>query len=485
MQKHYLFLTLILLLAVQSVSFAQNKKQEKESEKVLKALNASQDAYAQTAKRIWDLAELGFLETESTALLQKHLRDAGFTIETGVAGMPTAFVASWGSGKPVIGLLAEYDALPGLSQAAAAEPQQRPETTNGHGCGHHLFGTGSVAAAIAVKEWLESAKLPGAIKLYGTPAEEGGGAKVYMVREGLFNDVDAVLTWHPGSVNASSPHSTLAAVGINFKFTGIASHAAGAPERGRSALDGVESLNFMANLMREHIPEDARIHYVITRGGEAPNVVPAFAQVNYIIRHPDMPTVREIQKRVIKAAEGAAQGTETRMEYEFEMGYYNTMPNVILSELMHRCLTQVGGVTYTPEEHIFAEKIMTSYPAGELRPESAAAVLPFHKEVEVAPASSDVGDISWVIPTASMSAATWAPGTSAHSWQAVAAGGTGIGIKGMMVAAKTMALSAMAIFRDPQIAVQAREELQTRRGPDFKYESLVGNMAPPLNYRKK
>lgn len=465
-------------------AFAQPKKQQSDASRILNSLDTRSAQYAQTAQRIWELAELGFMENESTALLQASLRDAGFSIETGVAGMPTSFIATWGSGKPIIGLLAEYDALPGVSQAAVPVLQPNPITKNGHACGHHLFGTGSVAAAVAIKEWLEASKTSGTIRLYGTPAEEGGGAKVFMVRAGLFNDVDAVLTWHPASQNASSPHSTLAAVGIKFQFHGIASHAAGAPERGRSALDAVEALNFMTNLMREHVPEETRIHYVITRGGEAPNVVPAFAQVNYIIRHPDMTTVRQIQERILLAAQGAAKGTETRMEYAYETGYFNILPNIALSQLMHRNMTLVGGVQYTPEERAFAEKIMTTYPAANLRPESAAEIMPFETEEHVTSASSDVGDISWVVPTASIGAATWAPGTAAHSWQAVAAGGTSIGSKGMMVAAKTMALSAIEIYQNPDITAKAKQELERRRGANFKYVSLIGDMPPPLDYRK-
>jgi len=480
--KKLIFLSALLWWSGNGL-WAQGKKQAAPVQGVLRTLDEKGTQYAQTAHQIWQLAELGFMEQQSTELLQAALRQAGFRIETGVAGMPTSFIATWGSGKPVIGFLAEYDALPGVSQAAVPVQQANPTTNNGHACGHHLFGTGSVAAAIAVKEWLESTKTPGTIRLYGTPAEEGGGGKVFMVRAGLFSDVDAVLTWHPGSQNACSPHSTLAAVGIKFKFHGIASHAAGAPERGRSALDAVEALDFMANLMREHVPEETRIHYVITRGGEAPNVVPAYAQVNYIIRHPDMGTVRNIQERILRAAEGAAKGTETRMEYEYETGYFNVLPNLALSELMYRNLQTVGGVQYTPEERAFAEKIMTSYPSGNLRPESAAEVAPFETDEHATPASSDVGDISWVVPTASMSAATWAPGTSAHSWQAVAAGGTSIGEKGMMVAAKTMALSAIELYQHPDIADKAKQELIRRRGADFKYVSLIGDMPPPLQYR--
>ncbi len=441
--------------------------------------------YTSLAHRIWELAEVGYLEVESSKLLQENLQAHGFDLKTGVAGIPTAFVASYGSGKPVIAILGEFDALPGVSQAAVPYREERPEVDAGHACGHHLFGAGSAAAAVTVKEWLQKTGTQGTIRFYGTPAEEGGAGKVYMVREGLFDDVDVVLHWHPADRNAAGARSSLANKSAKFRFYGAASHAAAAPERGRSALDGVEAMNYMVNMMREHIPAESRIHYVITRGGEAPNVVPAFAEVYYYIRHPDMADVKEIFERVAKAAEGAAMGTGTRMEYEVIHGVYNLLPNEVLARVMHKNLTAVGGVRYSEEERAFAEKIITTFDAAKKGPGTAEEIAPFAVEEKArGGGSTDVGDISWAVPTAGMAAATWVPGTSAHSWQAVAAGGMSIGHKGMVVAAKTLTLTAIDIFKDPRLAMQAKEELDRRRGKDFQYEALLGDRKPPLDYRK-
>ncbi len=459
--------------------FAQKTKQD-----VLQSIDKKYNQYAEIAHQIWGFAELGYQETKSSALLQQVLKDAGFTIEGGVADMPTAFVASYGSGKPVIGILGEFDALPGVSQQATPEKQPRTETNNGHACGHHLFGTASSAAAIAVKNWLIANKKSGTIRFYGTPAEEGGSGKVYMVREGLFEDVDAVLHWHPGSRNSAVAGSSLANISGKFRFYGAASHAAGAPERGRSALDAVEAMNYMVNMMREHVPMETRIHYVITRGGEAPNVVPAFAEVYYYSRHPLAAETRSVWNRIIKAAEGAALGTETRMEYEITGGVYNLMPNETLGKIMDANLRTVGGYTYTAEEKAFAEKVQKTLPGTVPALESTNAIEPFAVEEKGSGGSTDVGDISWVVPTVGLNTATWVPGTPAHSWQAVAAGGTSIGHKGMMMAAKTIALTAMDLFDSPKTIEQAWEELRKRRGKDFKYGALLGDRPPALDYRK-
>lgn len=450
----------------------------------LQRLDQLSPEYAQVAMKIWEWAEVGYQEEKSSTLLQDQLRKAGFQVQAGVADIPTAFVASYGSGKPVIGILGEFDALPGVSQAAVPERQERSEVKAGHACGHHLFGAGSAAAVVAVKEWLQKSGKSGTIRFYGTPAEEGGGGKVYMVRAGLFDDVDAVIHWHPSSENGASAASSLANMSGKIRFYGTASHAAAAPERGRSALDAVEALNYMVNMMREHVQEDARIHYVITRGGEAPNVVPAFAEVYYYARHPKMQEVKDIFARILKAAEGAAMGTGTRMEYEMVNGVYNLMPNEVLGKIVHSNLTTVGGFTYTAEEKQFAEKIAGTLNRPDISLTSTATIQPFEVREEGNGGSTDVGDISWVVPTAGMGAATWVPGTSAHSWQAVAAGGTSIGAKGMAVAAKTIALTAIDLFNNPAACTAAKAELDRRRGANFKYEPLIGERKPPLDYRK-
>ncbi len=447
------------------------------------AIEAREDEYARVALQIWEWAEVGYQEEKSSALLQEELRAAGFELEAGVAGMPTAFIGSFGSGGPVIGILAEFDALPGISQAAVPERRPVPEGAAGHACGHHLFGTGSVAAAIAVKDWLENTGREGTIRLYGTPAEEGGAGKVYMVRGGLFDDVDVVLHWHPGDDNSAAAWTSLANKSAKFRFRGYSAHAAGAPDRGRSALDGVEAMNAMVNLMREHVPQETRIHYVITSGGSAPNVVPDFAEVYYYVRHPEAGTVLELFERVVRAAEGAAHGTGTSMEYEVIHGIYDLMPNETVARVMDAKLREVGGVEYTEAERAFARAIQATF-EGEPAPPLTSATEIGSFGIQAMSGSTDVGDVSWVVPTAGLSTATWVPGTAAHSWQAVAAGGTGIGAKGMLVAAKTLARTAIELYRRPDLIRQAWDELERRRGPGFEYVSLVGDREPPLDYRR-
>lgn len=466
-------------------AFAICSGYSQDKEMVYELIDAHADQYKQVAHQIWEYAELGYQEEKSSALLQKLLQEADFKVESGVAGIPTAFVASWGTGGPVIGILAEFDALPGVSQQAVPRQEPVPGGTAGHACGHHLFGTASTAAAIAVKNWMEAEGIGGTIKLFGTPAEEGGAGKVYMVRAGLFNGVDAMLHWHPGSMNSASAASSLANKSAKFRFYGAASHAAVAPQNGRSALDGVEAMNFMVNMMREHISSDARIHYVITSGGEAPNVVPAFAEVFYYVRHPYRSEVQDIFQWVAKAAEAAALGTETRMEYEVIHGVYNLMPNEALSRIVHSNLQALGGLSYNAKEMAFAKEIERTLPEKARRPlERANQILPFQVIEKGGGGSTDVGDVSWVVPTAGLVTATWVPGTSPHTWQAVAAGGMSIGHKGMLLSAKVLAASAIDLMQRPDVLRAAKVELSRRTGQDFQYTSLLGDRPPPLDYRK-
>lgn len=443
-------------------------------------IQSGYDAYKKIALSIWDYAELGYKENKSSALLQNTLKENGFTVEAGVAGMPTAFVATYGSGLPVIGILAEYDALPGLSQDNSPTKTAIANKPNAHGCGHHLFGTGSVATGIAIKKLLESGKIKGTIKVFGCPAEEGGSGKVYLVREGLFNNVDIVLQWHPWDNNLVVNTSVLANKSAKFKFYGVASHASVSPEKGRSALDGVEAMNNMVNMMREHIPQEARIHYVITNGGKAPNVVPEFAEVYYYVRHPDKSMAVSIFDRVVKAAEGAALGTETKMDYEIIGGTHDLLINKTLAMNMQANFEKVGGVTYTAEEINYAKKIQTSFSGKFPSIESAGVITPLHTDKNQG--STDVGDVSYVVPTVGVNTATWIPGTSAHSWQAVACGGTDIGIKGMLVASKTMAFTAIDLFTNPALIKKAKEEFIQSKG-DYQYKALLGDREPALNYR--
>lgn len=438
--------------------------------------------YRDIALEIWNYAELGYRETRSSDLLKKALWENGFKIEAPVAGIPTAFVASYGSGKPVIGILAEYDALPGLSQQAVPERRMVDGKDSGHGCGHHLFGTASVAAGIELKKLIEAGKLKGTVRVYGTPAEEGGSGKVYMVREGLFKDVDAVIHWHPDSENSVTMRSALANKSAKFRFRGLSAHAAAAPEKGRSALDAVEAMNYMVNMMREHVPQETRIHYVITNGGKAPNVIPDYAEVYYYVRHPKREVAVEVFDRIVKAANGAAMGTDTQAEFEIIGGTHDLLINRTLAEVMQRNLEKTGGVNYSTEDKAFAASLQSTFTFAVPPVETASRIVPLRPIGESGGGSTDVGDVSYVVPTVGLRTATWVPGTPAHSWQAVACGGTEIGTRGMIVAAKTMAATAIDFFTDADILTRAQEEYSKSIG-NYQYKALLGDRKPALNYR--
>ena len=437
---------------------------------------------ARLAQAIWEQPELGYQERIASALLQEPLLQAGFEIKTGVAGMPTAFVARAGrrGQGPVIALLAEMDALPGMSQQAAPLHSPLPGQDAGHACGHNLFGAAAVGAARAVARWLEDSGREGEIRVYGTPAEEGGSGKVFMVRAGLFDDVDVVLHWHPSDTNSAEQSTSLANISGKFRFRGVASHAAIAPERGRSALDGVEALNHMANLLREHVPDGTRIHYAITDGGRAPNVVPAYAEAYYYVRHTQGEVVEDVFQRLQLAARGAALGTGTEVEFEPLGGVHGLLPNDALGRVMDRALRQVGGLEYSAEELWFARELQQSL---ERQPslESAGQVAAYRADVQGL-ASTDVGDVSQVVPTARLSTATWVPGTPAHSWQAVAASGKSIGQRGALNAASARAMAAVELFSSPDVVDAARDEFERRRG-DRPYQPLQRRVSPPLDYR--
>lgn len=475
--KFAIFFGVVFVNVIFAVDRTTNVKDE-----IAASIEAKKSKYVHISREIWGFAELGYLEHKSSLILQTALEDEGFSVESGIAEMPTAFVASFGKGKPIVGILAEFDALPGMSQDTV--PRRKPLIKNGpgHGCGHNLFGTASMAAAIAIKDWLAELGHSGTIRLYGTPAEEGGSGKVYMVRAGLFDDVNAVLHWHPSHKNDASPRTCLANRSAKFRFYGTSAHASSSPHRGLSALDGAEAMNYMVNLLREHIPSDSRIHYVITAGGLAPNVVPEFAEVFYYVRHRQIKTLEDIWQRVVKAAEGAALGTGTRVEHEIIHGNYALLPNETLSKLMYENLCLIGGIKYTPEERAFAEAISKTLGENSKPLDTAEKIQPY--KLSQGNGSTDVGDVSWAVPTAGLRTATWVPGTAAHTWQAVAVGGMSIGEKGMITAAKTMAFTAADLFMDPLHINKAREEFEQRRGPNFKYKPLIGDRKPPLDYRK-
>ena len=465
-------LPLLLLMAGRSIYAAD----------VLDYVEAERQSSTDIADSLWRLAELGYLEQKSSKTLQNYLAQREFTIEQGVADIPTAFVAKYGRGGPTIALLAEFDALPGLNQAAVPRRLAESEGAPGHACGHHLFGAASVAAASALASWLDASGVAATIKLVGTPAEEGGSGKVYLARAGVFDDVDVVLHWHPSDRNSASPSSSTANKSGRFTFLGRAAHAASAPDRGRSALDGVEAMNYMVNLMREHVPQTARIHYVITDGGDAPNIVPEQAQVYYYVRHPKPLQVVSLFKRVVKAAEAAAMGTETKVSVEVMHGNYPVMPNHTLARVVHDNMLALGGIRYDEAEQRFAEKIQASFQIPRLPLGSEQHVQPYVFRQGMG--STDVGDVSWLVPTVGFTTATWVPGTSAHSWQAVAAGGMSIGHKGMHLATKLLAQTAVDLIARPALIAAATEELKRSQGPDFKYAALLGDRLPPLDYRR-
>ena len=445
------------------------------------SINNHQQQFEKVALQIWGIAEVGYQEYKSSNLLKESLSKEGFRIQSNVANIPTAFIAEYGEGFPVIGILGEFDALPGVAQSASPFKEKYKDNSAGHACGHHLFGAGSAWASVAIKEWLSNNKKKGTIRFYGTPAEEGGSGKVYMAREGLFDDVDVVLHWHPGSQNQARPQTSNSNKSAKFNFKGISAHAASAPDKGRSALDGVESMNIMVNLMREHIPQESRIHYVITKGGLAPNVIPDKAEVYYYVRHPKRHIVKELFKRVVKAAEGAALGTETSMSFEVMHGNYSLMPNDTLQKIVHEKLSSRGGIKYSSQEKEFAKTIYKTFLSPKARIGDQERVLSY--QLAHGYGSTDVGDISWLVPTAGLRTATWVPGTPAHSWQAVASGGTTIGLKGTKLAVQVLSETAKQIYLDPSIVSKAKEELKKRVGKDFDYVPLLGDRKPPLDYR--
>ncbi len=448
---------------------------------VMKFVDSRYEQTSALARDLWEFAEVGYQEVRSSALIKETLAAEGFEIDSGIAGIPTAFVASFGTEGPIIGILAEYDALPGINQDDTPTRSPIRGKLAGQACGHNLFGAGSVGAAIAVKHWLEQTGTPGMIRLYGTPAEEGGSGKVYLVREGLFDDLDVAIHWHADDENWAGARGSLANRSAKFRFHGLSAHAAGAPHKARSALDGVESFNYMVNLMREHVPQETRIHYVITSGGDAPNVVPDFAEVFYYLRHPDAEKVRELWIRLEQAALGAAQGTGVEVDWEIIHGNHPVLINETLAKMMDEKLHEVGGIEYDEREKAFARELYASLISPEYPLGSQADIQPY--KVGFGFGSTDVGDVSMTVPTVGLRVATWVPGTSSHSWQATAASGMSIGFKGAQVAAKTMALAAIELFENPELRAEARAEFDERRGDDFRYEALLGDRSPPLDYR--
>ena len=447
---------------------------------VLAHVAAHAEHFGEVSHQIWEMPELGFHETKSSALLRQELARSGFDGHAGVAGMPTAFTASYGSGKPVIVILGEFDALPGLSQKDSAEQSPVTAGAPGHGCGHNLLGSASALAAVAIKEEMEARRLKGTIRYYGSPAEEGGGGKIYMIHAGLFRDVDVVLAWHPYDLNNVDLGSTLANDGGRFRFYGIASHAAMAPERGRSALDGAMIMLNAVEFLREHVPQETRIHYIITNGGSAPNIVPAFAEVSLIARHPDAGELNNIWARVMKCAQAGALASETRMEFVQGMNYANILPNDTLDDLLGRAMRKAGGFEYSPAEQEFAGKIQKTLGPDDHRP--GPETLHISHDEGFTFASTDAGDVSWVVPMGSFNTATFVPGVTPHTWQAAACAGSSIGRKGMVVAARILALAAVDLLENPAEVEAAKAAFQKRLAGRTWTTHIAKDAKPPLDY---
>lgn len=473
----------LALMAAAAIGAAVSARAEKPMDEPKGSALAWIDDHAeilkQVNKNIWSYAETGLQEFKSAKELMDLLKANGFSVEAGVAGMPTAFVASYGSGRPVIGILAEYDALPGLSQDAVPERRQRPGVTSGHGCGHSVYGTASTAAAIAAKQAIESGTVRGTIKLYGTPAEETGIGKTYMLLEGFFKDDDASLAWHAGDRTAAGYSYSKAAASVKFRFSGLAAHASTSPHEGRSALDAVELMDVGVNYMREHIKEDARIHYVITNGGGQPNVVPPSSEVWYYIRADKHADVERYYDWVNEIARGAAMMTRTELtSVEVAADMHEVLPNRTLSEVIQRNLEVVGPPKFTEEEKAFARRVQE--PLGGTFEEALSETLePLPDEPTQGLASTDRGSISWFVPSGGLTAATQAIGSPGHSWQVVACTGSSIGEKGMLVAAKVLAGTAVDLFSSPELLERAKADLKEIRG-SLQYVTLIpeGQKAP-------
>ena len=419
-------------------------------------------------------------------MLQANLKEAGFSIQAGIADEPTGFIASFGQGKPVIAILGEFDALPGLSQQAVPDRSAVVPAAPGHGCGHNLLGAGAALAAVAVKDYMDANHTAGTLRFYGTPAEEGGSGKVYMIRAGLFRDVDVVLHWHPSNSNGIINGGALAVVSARFTFHGVAAHAALAPDRGRSALDAVMLMGNGLEFLREHVPSNTRIHYIITNGGSAVNIVPEMASLDLMVRSPSLTTLDGIWQRILKVGQGASLMTETTLDAKIGSTDANIIGNDALARVAQKNLEEVGGFTYTSEEKHFAEELQKSLPpevAGNL--ESSAAVTPLTPIDPNAPsASTDAGDVSWNVPTIGFSAATFVPGVAAHTWQATACAGMSVGQRAMVVAAKAIALTAADLFTQPQLVKNAKADFDAKmKGKTYSSQIPQGQKAP-LDYRK-
>jgi len=460
-------------------------------------IDGNRERIVEVSDEVWGYAELGLVEFKSAKVLAGELERHGFKVKAGVGGMPTAFVASWGRGKPVIGVMGEYDALQGLSQKVKPEKEPLEPGKPGHGCGHNIHGASGMAAAIALRYAMEEHGVKGTVRFFGCPAEESGSGKVWMVRDGVFDGVDAVLSHHPGSMNVAPLSSSLANNSVKFHFRGKTAHAAGNPEMGRSALDAVELMNVGVNFLREHVVQEARIHYVIEAGGGQPNVVPDYARSWYLVRAPERDQVDSIYERVLKIARGAAMMTETELEVEFLKGVSNKVPSLALSQVVTENMRLVGPPEYTEEELEWAQRLVSTVAREEKAEQLRKSKRPGWEELvdvvmdrtvpdawnegEVSHGSTDVSDVSWKAPTMEFGTSTWPLGAPGHSWMNVAGSAHGIGHKSLVYAAKVMAASAIDLMTQPELLKKAWDE-QGRRLKGKTYRSPIPAEAkPPLD----
>jgi aminobenzoyl-glutamate utilization protein B len=477
---------LLTLLAIAAVSSNGQSAHSPTHQQILTLLSDNAPQYQRISKQIWDFAELGYHEQKSSSLLQQQLKSAGFTVTTPLPDLETAFVASYGSGEPVIGILGEFDALPGLSQQPSPMRMPVVSAAPGHGCGHNLLGSAAALAAVSLKQYMEKNHVHGTLRFYGTPAEEGGSGKVYMLRAGLFKDVDVVLHWHPADRNSVFDGGSLADSSAKFTFHGVASHAALAPDRGRSALDAVMLMGNGLEFMREHVPSSTRIHYIITKGGVAPNIVPDLSEMYLVARSPSADVLGGIWERIQKVAQGAALMTETTVDFKVISSDANVLPNAPLAALAQKELEEVGGFTYTPEQKQFAEELQKTLPptaAGHL--DQTSLIMPLVLPDPNRPsASTDVGDISWFVPTIGFTSATFVPGSSAHTWQAAAAAGMSIGQGAMLISAKSIALLGADLYAHPEVIAAAKADLQSQLKTMTYKTAIPEGQKPPLRYRE-
>ena len=457
---------------------------------VFDAVESERDRLFELATTLWENPELGMREYDAVERLQGILREEGFDVEESVAGIETAFLARYGEDDPVVGVLGEYDALPDLSQAVAAEREPLEEGAPGHGCGHNLFAAGSLGAVLGAKRAIERGDVSGTVVYFGTPAEELGVGKPYMISDGAFDDVDAVLSWHPGWYSSASRERCLALDSLRFEFTGEASHAGAAPEAGRSALDAVQVMNVGVEFMREHVPDNARIHYAIDDAGAAPNVVDPNASVLYTVRAPTRASVDEMSEWLHDVARGAALITQTDVESTYRGGMYGVLPNDTLADVIDANMQAVGGFELPADDRQLAAELKATIDGVEGRIEQLPAehhddareqpmltdAVPSFDGGELGTYSTDTGNVSWVVPVGRSQAATWPVGTPAHSWQAVAASGS-VGRHAAVFVAKALAGGLYDLLDDPEIVAAARAEFESASaGTD--YEETLPEVDP-------